>query len=663
MQHAYRDNFTKLQHRKDINGLRFIAVFSVVSGHYFPNLVPQGFLGVDIFFVISGYVITQLLFKMEKESASSFLIEFYGKRIRRLIPALLFVVTVSLLAFSLLVIQVDEAVSKTGAYALLGVSNIYLWRYGPDYFSLPASQNPFTHTWSLGVEEQFYALYPIFFFLCWKLTKERRFMTLVMIVGTTSFLSLILNIGFTDSKTNFVFYSMPTRFWELGAGVLVSLLVSKNVEIGNKLGNYRLFVFLILLSIFFLNSGIEVCNQIIAVMATSYLLFPGSKDIATNFLSNDKINWIGDRSYSIYLIHWPVLVLANYLFGLGVFKNVLCIIVTVLLSALVYRFIENPFRMGRFKVSAISTITLGLPIVILATAIIYFGSPRISQSSNNLFPNFLGVKEVPGWKTSKCSSASQLEKIVSPIHACLGGSKGSNARFVYLIGDSHADQLLSMVRASFLAPHFEVRNLNTQDGTDFPFGDLSANTNSPSLKFLELNAKSGDLVVLAFHRGHLNSSRDEHIPLTQNVKVTPETKNLINNLDNFSVKMSLIGVKVILIKDTPLMASIQSSESCALQLKLFKSNGCKVSRVQDTKTRFLQSYAFEHVAKNNQNVFTWDPFDAIYGNSRSFDVVDNNGNYLMWDWNHITPYLSMKLAPNFMDSIEIFIKSYVTTSN
>jgi hypothetical protein len=104
------------------------------------------------------------------------------------------------------------------------------------------------------------------------------------------------------------------------------------------------------------------------------------------------------------------------------------------------------------------------------------------------------------------------------------------------------------------------------------------------------------------------------------------------------------------------MASVQTSESCALQLKMFKTNGCKVSRVQDTKTRFLQSYAFENVAKNNQNVFTWDPFNAIYGNSRFFDVVDRSGNYLMWDWNHISPYLSAKLAPYFRDSIGIFIE-------
>ena len=432
-------------------------------------------------------------------------------------------------------------------------------------------------------------------------------------------------------------------------------MVAKNIDFAKRLGNYRLFIFLVLVATFFLNSGTVVFSQIIAVMATGYLLFPGSNDMASKFLSNNNITWIGVRSYSIYLIHWPILVLTNYLFGLGVFKNILCIVLTLLLSAFTYRFIEIPFRVGRFKVSAMKTIALGLPIVLLMTAIIHYGAPRISQSYNNIVPRFLGVKDPPEWVPTKCSGALNIGKLANPIPDCLGGSKGSNARFLYLVGDSHASQLVSMVNASFLTPYFEVRNLNMDDGKDFPYGDFLPNTNSPSLKFLELNAKPGDLVVLAFHRGQLNPSRDLHIALGQKIEVTPETKNLVDNLDRFSARMLLIGVKVILIKDTPLMASIQTSQSCALQLKIFKTNGCKVSRVQDTKTRHLQSYAFEKVAKNNQNVFTWDPFDTIYGPSRFFDVVDSNGNYLMWDWNHISQYLSAKLAPNFRDSIRIFI--------
>ena len=561
------------------------------------------------------------------------------------------------LLFILFVTRLDTTIIGTGAYSLIGLSNMYLWRMTSDYFGLSAAQNPFTHTWSLGVEEQFYALYPVFFFLCWKLAKKRRFIILFTLVGTTSILSLILNIGLSHFKPNFSFYSMPTRFWEFGVGVLVSLLVAKNSDIGNRIVDVRSFAFVLLVAAFFLKSGNVVIGQVVVVATTGYLLFPNSHNIVSKFLSNQKVTWIGVRSYSVYLIHWPVLVLTNYLFGIGVVKNLLCILVTVLLSAYMYRVIENPFRVGRFRVSAKKTMLIGLPVILVMTALINYGTPRMSQSYNNLVPHFLGIKEVPKWIPTNCSGAKNIGKLANPIVDCLGGSKESNSRFVYLIGDSHADQLVPMVRASFLAPDFMVKNLIMEDGRDFPYGDLLPRTTSPSLKFIELNAKSGDLVILTFHRGHLNSSRDMHISLDQKIMVTPETRNLVDNLDRFSARMRLIGVKIIFIKDTPLMASVQTSESCALQSKIFGSNGCKISRAKDSKTRYLQSHVFNSVAENNQNVLIWDPFDSIYGSSSFFDVVDSNGDYLMWDWNHITKYLSAKMAPDFMDSTRVFINN------
>jgi hypothetical protein len=196
-----------------------------------------------------------------------------------------------------------------------------------------------------------------------------------------------------------------------------------------------------------------------------------------------------------------------------------------------------------------------------------------------------------------------------------------------------------------------------EDGIDFPYGDFTSNTNSQSLKFLESSAKFGDVVILAFHRGHLNPTRDEHISISQNIRITSKTRKLVANLNRFAEVMSGKGVKIILIKDTPLLASAQPSQSCALQIKIFHKSICRISRVQDSHTRFLQSYAFEEISKRNPNVMTYDPFYEIYKTSNYFDAVDKNGNYLMWDWNHITPYLSRKLAINFSVSTKNFISS------
>ena len=148
--------------RKDIDGLRAVAVITVVCGHFFSEQFPSGFLGVDVFFVISGYVITQLIFSINSgKNSLQALIVFYSKRIRRLLPALTTVILVTLILVFTLMTRPGGEITRTGAYALIGVSNMYLWQLSQDYFGVAAGQNPFTHTWSLGVEEQFYFIYPI----------------------------------------------------------------------------------------------------------------------------------------------------------------------------------------------------------------------------------------------------------------------------------------------------------------------------------------------------------------------------------------------------------------------------------------------------------------------------------------------------------------------
>jgi hypothetical protein len=170
---------------------------------------------------------------------------------------------------------------------------------------------------------------------------------------------------------------------------------------------------------------------------------------------------------------------------------------------------------------------------------------------------------------------------------------------------------------------------------------------SPSLNYLSNNSKSGDIIVLSFHRGHLNHPRDQHIELNQTIHISNKTLNLIDNLNNFAILMSAIGATIILVKDTPLMKSVQTSQSCALQSKLFGNNGCVVTKEQDLHTRFLQDYAFDLVSVKNKNVVTFDPFVQIYSKTNKFDVMDDSGFYTMHDWHHITEYLSIELAPSF----------------
>ena len=637
--------------------MRSLAVAGVVLGHLFQNYVPRGFLGVDIFFVISGYVITQLLVRNYKTHQSNFFLTFYAKRIRRIIPALTVTVGLTLLATFIFVTRIDGAIGNTAAYSLLGVSNMFLWWYSKDYFGYSASQNPFTHTWSLGVEEQFYALYPVLFFLTWKIAKELRISILKIFIGLISISSLILNFLLMGPSTNFAFYGMPTRAWELGFGALIFLSFAAESKPINSSKIKPILAFFALIALVFLDFGPTILSQVIIVLFTGYLLIPKAENQLSKFLSNQILVWVGVRSFGIYLIHWPLLVITNYYFGFNELKNIFCLFSTLILSALMFKYIETPFRNGRFKTTSVKTIGLGIPITLVLSASIYYGAPILSETYSNILPRLMGVTDVPKWNSSPCSNALNIAKLVNPISNCLGGSTKSKSKFVYLIGDSHADQLIPMVRSSFFNRDYKVKNLNMEDGRDFPYGEFTSNTNSQSLRFLESSAKLGDVVILAFHRGHLNPSRDEHISISQNIGITSKTRNLVANLNRFAEKMSGKGVKIILVKDTPLLASAQPSQSCALQIKLFHKSICRVSRAQDMHTRYLQNQAFEEIVRLNRNVMTYDPFDEIYKSSNYFDAVDKKGNYLMWDWNHITPYLSRKLSINFSVSTRNFLKS------
>jgi peptidoglycan/LPS O-acetylase OafA/YrhL len=650
-------------YRSDIDGLRAVAVCSVVIGHLFPQIAQNGFLGVDIFFVISGFVISQLMMNMEKRSIYLFLLEFYAKRIRRLLPALFAVVISCFTLISLLQAQVKEEVIRAGSFSILGFSNMYLYLISTDYFGSDASLNPFTHTWSLGVEEQFYFLYPILFILMWKIARTRFQSSLIVLIASITFISLFVNYIFASSNPNLAFYSMPTRLWELGFGALAYFIKDKSFHSQRYLILFQNVALSLVFAILAIPADFGITGQIVVAALTVGILLAGGRGKHTGFLTNRTLGWLGKRSYSIYLIHWPILVLMSYVLGLNKVENILLLPIILILGSLSFRYIENPFRTGKFKRPAKKTLTFGLILTIASSIVMLsIGTPLIA-SKGGLIPRVIGIQSLPKWEPSECSGARNVKKLRDPIVNCLGGSRASSKKYVYLIGDSHADQLIPMVKKTFQSTDYEVKNLNMENGIDFPYGELLPENKSPSLKFLERNAKKGDVVILAFHRGRLNPSRDEHLALTEQIRMTPQTFNLISNLNSFSKVIKDLGVKVILIKDTPLMQTIQSSQACALQRKILNREACEVTEIQDKKTRFLQNFAFEEVSEKNTNVSFWDPLEYVYQKSGKLSVLASDGSFVMWDWNHITPEYAVELYPSFQDFSESFLGADVSYQN
>ena len=224
------------RYRPEIDGLRAFAVVAVIINHFNKNILPGGYLGVDIFFVISGYVITSSLFGRPSKDFKDFISGFYERRIKRLVPALSVFVLVTSIAICLF--NPSPGLSlRTGLTSLFGLSNLYLLKQATDYFAQSTELNVFTHTWSLGVEEQFYILFP---FMIWfsGFGRQTKYSSrnLFLIVGAFATISLIIFFYLYPINQSAAYFLMPSRFWEMAAGCLTFITFQEKKSIEKFLG-------------------------------------------------------------------------------------------------------------------------------------------------------------------------------------------------------------------------------------------------------------------------------------------------------------------------------------------------------------------------------------------------------------------------------------------
>ena len=339
-------------YRSEIDGLRAIAVLAVLINHLNPQLLKGGFLGVDIFFVISGFIITYTMSRSaSSQSPGSFIKNFYQKRIRRIIPALAVYVVASFVVYSLFVSSTGD-VSQSAIASLLGLSNLYFWKTAETgYFGAQLELNPFTNTWSLGVEEQFYIVYPLFFVLTRKISSRVLALAYALLGALSFFFFLTVD---QDSS----FFLPWARAWELFAGVLTFYVCKfKNLVLNEKCLSIRKSSVLGLLCLFVIclllvsTTSYNPISTALVVLATSLFLWRQQVDDCKKLLSSKILLWIGTRSYSIYLWHWSLIVVAKWTLGLTLLTGIFVVLLTVLISEASYRYIEQPFRHRVFRQS------------------------------------------------------------------------------------------------------------------------------------------------------------------------------------------------------------------------------------------------------------------------------------------------------------------------
>ena len=338
----------KSPYRPEIDGLRAFAVIAVIINHFNKDLLPSGYLGVDIFFVISGYVITSSLANHRSESFGDFFLGFYARRVKRLVPAL--VVFVLITSVLICLFNPDPGVSLgVGRRALLGISNINLYRASTDYFATSTELNPFTHTWSLGVEEQFYLLFPLLiWFSDFGRVASHGARNLLWVTLTLSIASLIAFIYLYPVNQPAAYFLMPPRIWELGAGcVLFLALLRPGHALKRMEGWTPSLIAAALVIAMFMPLSLAVPTTIAVVLLTVCLLIclrPGKSGY--DLFAQKKITYIGLLSYSLYLWYWGILCISCWTIGIHWWSWPFQVAVMLLLAIGSYRYRGNAFAYG-----------------------------------------------------------------------------------------------------------------------------------------------------------------------------------------------------------------------------------------------------------------------------------------------------------------------------
>lgn len=379
------------QYRRDIDGLRAVAVMAVVIFHALPVWLTGGFVGVDVFFVISGYLISGIIIRHLATGTFSYR-DFYLRRIRRLFPAL----GVVLLATALLgwIFLLPDELSELGRHIVAGslfVANIVYWTEA-DYFDRAASLKPLLHLWSLGIEEQFYIVWPIVLALAWKF---RWRLGLVIVGGLV--ISLALNVYLVQRDPVSTFYLPFTRFWELLAGALIGYITWSRPRIASGLFASRgtnaalaaLGLLLIVIPCLLYSKQILFPGwyAIVPVLGTSLVILSGPNNRVSQLLLGNRLAvYIGKISYPLYLWHWPLISMLAVV-GLGQANsrdNLLAVCVAIVAAALTYHFVETPIRRARRVDWALRRAIIPATAALCAGVLILFAPAHLIRPGTQL---------------------------------------------------------------------------------------------------------------------------------------------------------------------------------------------------------------------------------------------------------------------------------------
>ena len=639
-------------YRPDIDGLRAIAVLSVVIFHLFPNLLNGGFIGVDIFFVISGFLISGIIFSnLERNSFSLF--EFYRRRVNRIFPALLLVLITSLvIAWFVLLSEEYRALAKHIVAGSTFLSNLVLWREG-SYFDTSSELKPLLHLWSLAVEEQFYIFWPLLLAFVWW-----RKWSFVVVTTSIAAISFAINLYSTSSDPRAAFFLPFPRFWELMLGSLLAYISLHKPQLNSHHQNMQSItgVALVGLGLIFID-GTRAFPGWWALLPTIGAFFIISAGPQTWFnkhvLSNKIFVWFGLISYPLYLWHWPLLSFATIHEGEAPSTSLRIgiAIISIVLAWATYRFIEKPIRFGKHQVTkSIIMIVLMLLIGVAGYAVFKknglagseaFGRAKYVEQDQYLdyFTNripemrYFTAVDMPKKFRFECDFYNQEaartgKGTVSPMpkldESCYIRDK--NYRHAVLLwGDSHSQQLSFGLRSNLPADWQVLQTSSSGCVPDVKATESSAisycqHSNWFALKTIK-EAKP-DVVIIARNLGQSQEYFDEVAIKLKDLGVkkiifmgptphwTTDLPNIIvRKLWDDTPRRSFVGIdRKVLEQNSMLQKNFKNSESLIYVniIDLFCNNeGCLTYLGEDKRnglTAFdeahLSPIASDYLAKN-----------------------------------------------------------------
>jgi peptidoglycan/LPS O-acetylase OafA/YrhL len=629
--------------RSDIQALRALAVLMVVLFHIWPNRLQGGFAGVDVFFVISGFLISSSLFGELADNGRIRLLEFWARRIRRLLPAALLVIAVT----SITALIVVPAFTRQGFFGEAIASTFYFenWQLAAsatNYFA--GEPSPYQHFWSLAVEEQFYLFWPLLLTVLAAAFKRKINGTLKVVLGLVAALSFVYSLLVSYQQPDLAYFTTLGRAWEFGLGAAIALVGHRFrfTEAGKVLLSVAGFV-TILASALLLNEGIPFPGwaALLPALGTAAVILAGLQPLPewlSRLYAFKPIAFTGEISYSLYLWHWPLIILLPWATGYQprAFELVVLLVASYLVAYLSKRFVEDRFRAMPRLISRKPRLTFALAAATSAIILVF----SLAGTAITTLEIASGQNQAPSLDRAKNDTADPDHKCMtdadsSDVRICKYGRIGADYR-VLLVGDSHAAMHLGAWQWLAENGGFELNlsykascSFNLEDRSDSPRGKTCKQWNQKLQK--RLAADKPYALVLTSYYTAVRATEIEGRSDTEAVK----------GFKQAWAPLQARGATIVAIRDG---VNMDKQMRDCWESAVYDASKCSMAQ----KNAFITDLA-QKAASSPPGALTIDFTDLYCQNSKCPAIID--GVYAFRDNSHISLALSRGMVRNWVQRL------------